>query len=187
MDFSAFSHGQIHSKLWLCEELEKHIKKPISAVILGCWYNVLGFLMLARHQELYTSITGIDCVDGHIQYANKINDAWIINSDKLKTFCADINLVTFEDVDCIICTSTEDVLKTDWFNNIPKNTLVCLQSTNLTAEDVAEYRNWDILNANRTLKEFKNKFPLSKVLFEGTKTFDYPTLKYKRFMLIGKK
>ena len=47
----AWSSGQIGSKLWLCQELEKLPaleNRPQTVWILGGWEGTLGFLMLAR-------------------------------------------------------------------------------------------------------------------------------------------
>jgi len=36
------------------------------------------------------------------------------------------------------------------------------------------------------MEDFKNKYPLGQILFEGEKVFDYGHLSYSRYMLIGK-
>ena len=184
MDFNAFSHGQIESKLWLCEKLEKHIVNQSNLCVLGCWYNVTGFLLLTRNKNLYKSITGIDFDVENFNTANKINNAFVYEN-KLQNICLDVNNADLDDYDCIISTSTEDIQDTNWFNNIKTGTLVCLQSLNLTPDDIVGYDNWEILNPNETFDDFRNKYSLNKILFEGTKDFDYGNLKYQRFMLIG--
>ena len=45
---------------------------------------------------------------------------------------------------------------------------------------------WDITNPNPTMDDFKKKYPLSQILFEGEKVFDYGHLRYSRYMLIGR-
>ena len=56
----SFYHGLVKSKLWLCEELETAIyreclSKP-SLHILGCWDNLLAFMLLTRKPEFYNKI-----------------------------------------------------------------------------------------------------------------------------------
>ena len=189
MDLNAFSHGQIQSKLWLCEELEKHISNPVKIIILGCWYNVLGFMLLVRNSQLYQNICGVDYNNESIALANKISNAWNMNqpSDKIKNLCLDVNDIEFNNYDVIISTSVEDIQDMNWYNSIPKNKLVCLQCNNLTPEQVSTYDNWDILNPITSLDIFKEKCPMNQILFEGEKIFDYGTLKYSRYMLIGYK
>lgn len=188
MDFSAFSHGQIHSKLWLCNELERFIQIPVNTVIVGCWYNVLGFLMVSRKQHLYSSITGVDCNSDAITIANKICDFQMINENqKIKNIVDDVDNIDFTNYDLVICTSVEDIASTTWYDKIPENKLVCVQSINLSPESVEKYPNWHILNPNKNFLEFTNKYPVTQTLFNGIKEFDYGDLKYNRYMVIGYK
>lgn len=188
MDFSAFSHGQIHSKLWLCEEIEKLITKPCNVAILGCWYNVLGFMLLSRNQKLYQHIHGIELNNESFSTANKICDAWMINDDqKIKNFNMNVNEFNYSNYDIIINTSVEDITLNVWFDRIPNNKLVCLQTNNLTPLQVSKYKNWEILNPNHDMETFKKKYHLNEILFEGVQEFDYGDLKYNRYMIIGKK
>lgn len=188
MDYSSFSHGQIHSKLWLCQELEKHIDKPLNVVIIGCWYNVLGFMMLTRNSSLYNFIEGIDLDQDSIDISNRICDAWMINKDqKIKNSCYNVSSVDFTNYDLVICTSMEDIEFGGWFDRIPKNKLVAIQTNNLTQDMVNNYPNWIIKNPNPNMETFKKKYSISDILFEGCKEFDYGDLKYSRYMLIGKK
>jgi hypothetical protein len=188
MDYSSFSHGQIQSKLWLCCELEKFIEPDSNVVILGSWYNILGFMMLARNPQLYNHITGIDNNRDSIEIADKVCNAWMINDDhKIKNLEGDVNQVDCSDFDVIICTSVEDIENTEWFNNIPSNKLVCLQALNLDATQTEKYQDWIIKNPIANKDILKEKFPINQILFEDQKEFDYGDLKYTRFMLIGKK
>jgi hypothetical protein len=188
MDFSAFSHGQIHSKLWLCEEIEKFITKPVNVAILGCWYNILGFMMVTRNKNLYSYIHGVDFNQDAISVANKICDAWMINDDqKIKNQCYHVSNIEFYNYDIIINTSVEDIISMQWYENIWSNKIVCLQSNNLTPDKVSKYSGWNIVNPNPDIETFKNKYPMSEILFEGEKEFDYGDLKYSRYMIIGKK
>lgn len=185
MDYSSFSHGQIQSKLWLCQELEKFVKSNSNIVILGSWYNVLGFMMLARNQN-YESITGIDCNHISIEISNKICDAWMINEDqKIRNEHKDVNEVSFTSYDTIICTSVEDIESEFWYEKVPKEKLICLQAINLDPDQARKYPDWVIKNPIPSLVDFKKKFPMSQTLFEGQKEFDYGDLKYTRYMLIG--
>jgi len=188
MDYSAFSHGQIHSKLWLCENLEPKILRKSNVAIVGSWYNILGFLMVVRKPELYNNITGIEISQSSIDISNKICDAWMINDDqKITNKCISASNVNYYNYDIVVNTSVEDIDDNTWYNRIPNNKLVCLQSNNLTQEKVSRYPGWNILNPNPDMETFKNKYPMSEILFEGEKEFDYGDLKYSRYMLIGKK
>lgn len=187
MDYSAFSHGQIKSKLWLCEQLEPHIPSNAKVVILGCWYNVLGFMLLTRNPNKYDSILGVDLDIHATDIANKICDAWVIpdstNHSKVQNINHDVNTIKYDDVDVIINTSTEHMNNQQWFDNIPSEKLVCLQSINLTDINPP----WSIIEPTTSLIDFKAKYPLQTLYCQNTLEIRYPQFGYDRYMLIGMK
>lgn len=184
MDFNAFSHGQVKSKIWLCEELEKYLQDNTRIVVLGCWYNTTAFMLFTRNKYDYNKIDGIDFNPENVSIADKINDAWKIEN-KLDSYFADANNTFYQNYDVVICSSVEDIKENQWYHRIPNGHLVCLQSLNLTNKQIKKYSNWNILNPVKNLTEFKTKYPLQKILYEGSKKFDYDDLKYTRHMLIG--
>jgi len=187
MDFSAFSHGQIQSKLWLCETLEPYINKPVNVIILGSWYNILGFLMMVRNRHLYKKIEGADINSDSIQISNKICDAFVIIDSVIINNNCSVDEVDFSAYDIIISTSTEDIQTNDWYDKIPDNKIICLQSVNLDSTITNKYNNWEIVNPNINIETFRKKFPMNQILFQGSKEFDYGELKYTRYMIIGRK
>jgi len=79
--------------------------------------------------------------------------------------------------DIIINTSCEHIEKfTEWFNAIPRDKLVVLQSNNYFEID-------DHVNCVKDITEFKQQAPLSNIIYEGELELE----KYTRFMLIGYK
>ena len=184
MDFTAFSHGQVQSKYWLCQQLEPYIPTKARVAILGSWYNVLGFMMTVRKPDLYQSITGID-IDPEVNpIADKINDSCIIENSIIKNVIADVNDFDFKRFNVLINCSPEHMESNQWFDNIPPNTLVCIQSSNMTVKDDDV---WKCVNSNSSLEELKNKYPLSRYFFSGTKRIQYDDWGYDRFMIIGVK
>lgn len=187
MDFSAFSHGQIQSKLWLAENLEKFIPFPLRVAIVGSWYNVLGSILLLRNNSLYEHIHGYDIDTQSTVIADKINDAWMINENqKIKNFTKNADCIDFSYYDLIISTSVEDI-SSHWYDNIKPDTLVCLQAIDLSPEISQKYPNWKIQNHISDMETFKEKYAMKDIFFEGIRTYDYTHLKYNRFMLLGKK
>ena len=184
MDFSAFSHGQIQSKLWLCEEIEPYLPEHASVAILGSWCNVLGFMMLTRNRSKYNLIIGVDQDKDSIEISNRIINGWAIGDEVIaKNECCDVNQFNTNSFDVVINTSVEHINSTKWFENIKDNTTVCLQTSNMVTDDP----NWNIVSANPNMETFKSKYPISQILFAGEKVFDYGHLKYSRYMLIGRK
>jgi hypothetical protein len=182
MNYDAFSHGQLKSKMWLCEELEKHMPNNAIVAILGGWYNLLGFMMLVRNYNKISSILNIDIDNSAIDVANKINNGWMIGSDaKINNIVADANTYNYQGFNVIINCSPEHMVSDDWFDKITQGTLVCFQSSDIDLTDDI----WKITNANRSLEDFVKKYPLSHYILKDTKEFIYGDWGYKRFMIIG--
>jgi hypothetical protein len=181
MNYDAFSHGQIKSKLWLCEKLEPQIQPQSNTMILGCWYNILGFMMLTRNPYRYRSIVGIDTDQEAIDIADKVLDRWIVENRKVHNMALNANALDYTDMDTVINCSSEHMESNDWFDKIPEGTLVCIQSSNVTETGEP----WFIKNPSPTLESFTQKYNLSKTHFADTLRIDYGSWGYDRFMLIG--
>lgn len=183
MDFNAFSHGQLQSKLWLCDHIESYIPKGANVLIIGSWYNFLGMLLLSR-QTHYNLIKGIDIDKEAISIATKLCQGWMIQPDiKIYNEIADANTFDYNGYQVFINCSVEHIQGNEWYNRIPTGFLVCLQTTDVNNNDPL----WDIKNPNSSLDEFTKKYPLTHTLFRGSRQFSYPNISYNRFMLIGLK
>jgi hypothetical protein len=182
MNFDSFSHGQIHSKIWLCEELEKFLPKKAKVTILGGWYNVLGFMMLCRRPEGYESINNIDIDPSTLEISNKITNAWLFDPKIVTNDTANANDISLDDDEMIyINCSPEHFESTEWFDNLPIGSLVCIQSISITDPDDP----WFIRQPNATFDAFAQKYPITSTLYEGTKRIQYDNWGYDRFMIIG--
>jgi len=179
--YDSFSHGQIKSKLWLCEQLEPYIPDHAAVTILGSWYNVLGFMLLVRNTTKYVSLKGIDIDPNAIDVSNKICDAWIINDNTVKNIVQDVNSVEYTGTTVVINCSPEHIEGDDWFTNIPEGTIVCIQSSNVTDPDPP----WDIKTPSDTLETFINRYQLKTTHFCGILPIKYSHWGYDRFMIIG--
>lgn len=195
IDFTAFAHGQVQSKLWLCEELEKHLPEKSHTLILGSWYGVLNFMLLTRNPKRYELITGIDkdekAIEVSQQLLNAWNTPWSSETNKSKNLVQDLDEVStdilgFDSIagypNVVINCSCEH-MSNEWFNRTAKSQLLCIQTSNRVTDDPS----WGISNPNPSMEEFKEKYPMSQILFEGEKVFDYGHLTYSRYMLIGRK
>ena len=183
MDPLSFSHGQTQSKLWLCETMEPHLPQNAVVAILGCWYNMLGFMLITRNQHFYQHVLGVDIASEAITEADKLCEGYMLGSDSvIRNVCADANTYSLQGHNVIINCSTEHMTD-EWFDNIDPNALVCIQTT-----DVDNQENpWFITNPTKTLDEFTSKYPLKDVLYSGSKFFEYPDVSYYRHMVIGRK
>lgn len=180
MDYTSFSHGQIVSKIWLCDNIEKYLDDSRIA-ILGGWYNVLGFMLLTRFYNKIRNITSYDINPNVKPIADKITDAWI--SDKVKNVIADAALLDFNDYDIIINCSPEHMNTNVWFDNIPNNKLVCIQSSNINIKEAP----WLVVNPNISINNMSKKYSCLEFYFKNELPIIYEDWGYKRFMIIGRK
>lgn len=181
MDFDSFSHGQIVSKIWLCEQLEPYLEKDSELTILGSWYNVLGFMLSVRKPNYYKNILGVDSDINVIEIADKITNAWSFGKHMIRNVCEDANLLEFSNKEVIINCSAEHFDDSSWYDKIPEGTLICIQSSDVTDSGAP----WFIKQPSSNITEFTDRYPLSKVLFLGELPIQYDSWGYKRFMLIG--
>jgi hypothetical protein len=182
MDFDSFSHGQIASKLWLCEELEKFLAPRRKIMILGSWHNVLGFMMAVRKPDYYSNILGIDIDNNSIEIANKITDAWRFNDvTTIENICDNANNIDFPNDSSIINCSPEHFEDTSWFDNMPNGTHLCIQSSSMTDTE----HPWYIRQPTPNIETFTEKYPMSKIQYIGARKIEYDDWGYSRFMVIG--
>lgn len=179
INFDAFSHGQMVSKVWLCDKLEPHLNEDSSITILGGWHNLLGFMLHVRRPSYYRMIQNIDIDPMAIKVADKICNAWVL-SGECENIVGDGNTARTHEI--VINCSVEHFANNDWFHKLPKGTLVCIQSTDATSIE----HPWFVTQPSPTMESFREKFPVSEVLYAGTNRIQYAHLGYNRFMLIGK-
>ncbi len=185
--YESFSHSLIASKLWLCEKLEtsidnEHIKNPI-VHILASWDSLLAFMMAVRRPNFYGVFNTYDIDTESVRRADRICDHWKYEYPKMYLRNQDINSLDFSNAgkeSVFINCSGDQIEGIEWYDTIPKGTLVCLQCTNLPIE----HEEWHI-NQSYTLDEFMKTYHMSRFLVCQSKTFTYSHLTFDRHMLIG--
>jgi hypothetical protein len=173
----AFSSGQIGSKIWLCEELEKLNWQSNLTYIYGGWHGLTAFLLLSRGKFQVDKIRSLDVDPSCEIIADAINENWVWQDWKFKAFTQDCNNYEGQYGDLIINTSTEHFKSTEWFDRIPKGARLALQGNNMLHEEDTHQTN--------LLDEFIKMYRLSKISYAGSKDFVYPTWSFTRFMIIG--
>lgn len=181
VDKDAFSSGQVGSKIWLCEELEKLFDSIDSVWIYGGWYGLTSFLLRSRGNLQIQTIRSYDIDPYCEQVADMINENWVYQNWQFKALTEDCNKLDTKSnpPDLIINTSTEHFDSSDWWHRIPNGTTVALQGNNMPHTDHFVHSD--------SLEDFVREFPLSTILYQGQREFEYPTWKFTRFMLIGVK
>ncbi len=184
----AFSSGQISSKIWLCEMLEKHLDANTDHVIwfYGGWHGIAPFMLLLRNNLRIQNIRSFDLDPSCQHMADSILENWVWQEWKFKAFTADCNDIDpahpgqFGSVPTVVVnTSTEHFESNEWYRKIPAGTIVALQSNNMDHEDHHD--------CVKDLEQFKAIYADLDLMYSGSLDFSYPTWSFSRYMLIGKK
>lgn len=197
----AFSRGQVLSKIWLAEELDKIEQKEFPTVfILAGWFGQV-VKYLDKTSIEYKRIRNFDVDPTACEISDKI-----FNIDKLEDFNVKSVEMDINNLEKLYKTGLEFVIKNysngnehsekrfpslvintsaehfneDWYHKFVLRTkdsdpLYIIQSNNLF--DVKEH-----VNCVHSIKEMKTKFPMTRIEYEGEKEL----FGYKRFMLIGR-
>ena len=153
--------------------------------VLGGWYGVTSLLLLSRGVINVSSIRSFDVDPVCEKIADTLLNNWVWQHWTFKAFTNDCNKLDFKSDQygphptLIINTSCEHFDSMDWFNNIPTGTKVAVQTNDMPHDD-------HVTNVS-SMDDVKLQYPLSKIKYEGIKTFKYPDWSFNRFMLIGYK
>jgi hypothetical protein len=183
----SFYHGLIKSKIWLCEELETAmIRECISDPtlhILGCWDNLMAFMLLTRKPEFYNTVHGYDIDPEAINSANRVCDMWKYESPKVYNYIQDVNDYDYsKHTNSIFINCSIDQMDSNkWYDTVPNNSLVCIQTTNMADPDFP----WYIKQTTESLDELINKFNFTKLICSGEKRMPYKESGFNRYMIIG--
>ena len=186
--YESFSHGLVASKLWLCERLEQvldneSIKNP-AVNILASWDSLLAFMMLTRRPRFYGVVNTYDIDVESTDNANKLCDHWQFEYPKVYNHTRDIKTLDFSNTgneSIFINCSVDQLDNTSWYNIIPDNRLVCLQTTDLPT-DTTE---WNIKQSYADMSLFTETYKLRRLIYCDSININYGHLKFKRHMMIG--
>ena len=175
----SFWHGQLKSKIWLCETLA-NVEHTVSnrIVIFGGWYGVLATMIFnsdvgAKH------ITSVDIDPTCKDIALKMNKKYEINKEFDAVTEDMCNYEYTDDPQIVINTSCEHITQKQydaWLEKVPGDTWIVVQSNNFSSHR-------EHINCSDSLKDFKWKSKISKEFYSGT--LELP--KYDRYMIIGRK
>jgi len=184
------SSGQIDSKIWLIEELEKIDLDLGKIFLLAGWYGTLARFMFNSDLK-FEFIRSFDIDDSCHEIAETLNRPIVTDGWKFKATTYDIMNINYplsyetlrrNGTQCILEETPNTIINTScehmdysWYNNIPENTLVILQSNNFK---IPEH-----INYIKDINQMYEMYPMKLLLFSGEKELQ----KYNRYMLIGYK
>jgi hypothetical protein len=171
----SFWKGQVNSKLWLIENLEKFLDKEqeYSFSIHGGWNGVLASLIFNSDIKI-KQIISLDIDPDCKKIAETVNKRYEMAGKFLAITSDMCSYSSTEDI--IINTSCEHITQEQynkWLSNQNKDSLFVLQSNNY---NIPEH-----LRISTSIQEFIDQSKLD-VIWSGE--LDLPL--YKRFMIIGR-
>ena len=172
----SFWKGQINSKVWLIEHLERHYQnRPYNILLCGGWNGVLATLLFNSMMDI-TRIVSMDIDAKCEEIAYNMNKDYEMQG-RFKAITSD--MLAYEDYDkhnLIINTVCEHMTQeqyNEWLDKLPSNKRVIIQSNDY-------FSHKEHVNCKQTLEEFQKDCRLN-VDIAAT----MPTEKYNRFMIIG--
>ena len=172
----SFWKGQINSKVWLIEHLERHYQnRPYNILLCGGWNGVLATLLFNSMMDI-TRIVSMDIDAKCEEIAYNMNKDYEMQG-RFKAITSD--MLAYEDYDkhkLIINTVCEHMTQEqyyEWIDKLPSNKRIVIQSNDY-------FSHKEHVNCKQTLEEFQKDCRI-KVDMAAT----MPTEKYNRFMIIG--
>jgi hypothetical protein len=192
----AFSWGQLKSKRWLVDELEKLNLELGTVFLCAGWYATLAAMLFNSSCKI-DKIRSFDIDLNCESIADTVNANYVKDSWKFKAITQDIfdidysqhswqtwskannrmsRLIT-DQPSTIINTSCEHIEDFDiWYKKIPSGKIVVLQTNNY-------FEISDHINCSESIEAFSAQTPMSTELFSG----ELNLTKYTRYMRIGVK
>ncbi|MCB0362187.1 MAG: hypothetical protein KDD35_05680 [Bdellovibrionales bacterium] len=185
LDGDAFSNGQVTSKLWMCEIIEREFasSSALHLCVLGCWYALLPFLLLSRGQVRLSSLSLYDLDQQALMGARGLLENWICCGLPISFQKGDCNELTVTEwlsrsPDLVVNSSCEHLTSHKWIENLPPGTRVLLQSTNM--------KHWTHVLSPSSLSDFEGQLGNGfQWLWKGEKLFSYPDQSFSRYTLFG--
>lgn len=171
----SFWKGQLRSKVWLIENLQKYASQyPSKIVVHGGWNGVLSSLLFNSNIPI-EHITSVDIDPNCEDLARTVNKRQEIEG-RFTAVTADMCSYQYS-ADIAINTSCEHITVDQyqqWLSNIPQGCLVVLQSNNYF--DLDEH-----INCSQSIEDFKEAAEID-VYYSDSLELEL----YTRYMIIGR-
>lgn len=174
----SFWKGQLKSKVWLIENLRRHVEFPrgYKVAIYGGWNGVLASLLYNSEIGII-HITSVDIDPACEEIAKTMNKRHEMRGT-FTAVTADMCKYVMEDAEIVINTSCEHITQEQydrWLSLQPADALIVLQSNNFV--DCHEH-----IRCPKDLEEFVEQSHLAVIKED---CLNLP--KYDRYIIIGKK
>ena len=173
----SFTPDLIKSKVWLLTELARIAPQVGTIYVLGSWYGNLGVLLALDPVIKYKKLINVETDRKFLQASRRIHHH--LGMGNTEYMLANANELDYRQLGSdgvVINTSLTDMPGQAWFDNIPKGTLVVLQS-----------RDHDHGNEAHSTQDIIDRYPLTEIIYDGQLELKDPETKYTRYMVIGVK
>jgi len=173
-----FSKSQVLSKIWMAESIRKFATKPMNILLVGGWYG--------QHRWYFNDIN-IKCIvnvdlDERATFVSKTiadrdEDPYVAIAGDINNLLKDNGIVNVDGTDMafdIIINTSAEHMSEDWFNRLPENQTVLIQSNDMF--DIEGH-----VNCVNSLEELKTKFPLRHTNVSGQMAISHGN----RYMVYG--
>lgn len=166
---NSINDNQVASKQWLIENCSDYFDlfSDAKVLIVAGWYGLLGDMLYRG--EYFKDITICDMDPKCRQFGKKLYPHLNHKTKRMD----EINPVEYDQLICTACEHITDVELNNFLSKKTPGTLVVLQSNNYF--EIEEH-----INCKSTLQEFESAVNLRII-----KSFELPTEKYSRFMIVG--
>ena len=167
----------VASKTWLIRELNSISPSIDTMYVLGAWYSNLAIMIARLGFPQVNKIINVETDPRFLKHSKKILDN--MGVDNVQYMLSDANDLDYRQLDdhgVVVNTSLTDMAGRDWFDNIPRGTVIALQA-----------RDHDPGEKFDSPESIQRKFPLNRVLYSGSQDLKDPETSYTRFMVIGVK
>ena len=171
----SFTPDLLASKVWLLTELARITPRVGTVYVLGSWYGNLAIINQLDPIIKYKKLINVETDKKFLQVSQRIhNHLGIDNTEYMFKDANDLDYRQLGSDGVVINTSLTDMQGQAWFDNIPKGTLVVMQS-----------RDHDPGNAAHSTQDIIDRFPLSEIIYNGELDLEDPETEYTRYMVIG--
>lgn len=171
----SYTPDLIASKVWLLTELARIAPSVGTIYALGSWYGNLAVINFLDPIVKYNKLINVETDRKFLQTSQRIHDyLGIDNTEYMLKDANDLDYRQLGQDGVVINTSLTDMPGQEWFDHIPADTLVVMQS-----------RDHDPNNPAHSTQDITDRFPLSKIIYDGELKLKDPETRYTRYMVIG--
>lgn len=171
----SFTRDLIASKVWLLTELAGIAPQVGTIYVLGSWYGNLGVLLTLDPVIKYKRLINVETDRKFLQASKRIQDH--LGMKNTEYMLADANTLDYRQLKrdgVVVNTSLTDMPGRAWFDNIPGGTLVAMQG-----------RDHDPGRVAHSTQDIIDRYPLTKIIYDGKLKLEDPETSYTRYMVIG--